>query len=123
MGLRGALIGGLVGAYLGGFGLTSFIASIIGSIVGSRIEDRMWRRPAPRRPATERPLADAYRQLGVAPSASDAAVKKAYHQMARKYHPDTLRAQGLSEDMMRKATDRMARINAAWELIRQKRRM
>ena len=68
-------------------------------------------------------LADAYRQLGVSPTASDAEVKKAYHAMAKKYHPDTLRAQGLPEEMIGKATERMSKINAAWAAIREKRRI
>ena len=68
-------------------------------------------------------LEDAYRQLGVSPSASDAEVKKAYHRMAKKYHPDTLRAQGLPEEMVGKATERMSKINAAWAAIREKRRI
>ena len=67
-------------------------------------------------------LEDAYRQLGVSPSASDAEVKKAYHRMAKKYHPDTLRAQGLPEEMVGKATERMSKSNAAWAAIREKRR-
>lgn len=68
-------------------------------------------------------LEDAYRQLGVAPSATDAEVKKAYHAMAKKYHPDTLRAQGLPEAMVGRATERMSKINAAWAAIREKRRI
>ena len=68
-------------------------------------------------------LEDAYRQLGVSSVASNAEVKKAYHQMAKKYHPDTLRAQGLPEEMMGKATERMSKINAAWAAIREKRRI
>ncbi len=63
-------------------------------------------------------LADAYRQLGVSPSASDDEVKKAYRLMAKKYHPDALRAQGLPEAMVGKATERMSRINAAWAEIK-----
>ena len=41
-------------------------------------------------------------------------MKKAYRALAKKYHPDTLRAQGLPDEMVGRATERMARINAAW---------
>lgn len=63
-------------------------------------------------------LAQAYAQLGLSPSASDDEVKKAYRQMAKKYHPDALRAQGLPETMIGKATERMSKINAAWAEIK-----
>lgn len=63
-------------------------------------------------------LAEAYSILGVSASASNDEVKKAFRQKAKKYHPDTLRAQGLPEEMVGKATEQMARINAAWSEIK-----
>ncbi len=74
-------------------------------------------------PTREDELADAYRQLGVAPGASDAEVKKAYRQMAKKYHPDSLRANGLPDEMLKKATERMSKINAAWARIKEARKL
>ena len=75
------------------------------------------RREAPARDA----LADAYATLGVSPSASDDEVKKAYREKAKRYHPDTLKAQGLPDEMIGKATEQMARVNAAWAEIRRAR--
>ena len=77
------------------------------------------RRSAPPPPRDE--LADAYAELDVSPSASDDEVKKAYRAKAKKYHPDALKAQGLPDEMIGKATERMARINAAWSKIKEAR--
>lgn len=74
---------------------------------------------APRREAGS--LDAAYATLGVSPSASDDDVKKAYRAAAKKYHPDLLRAQGMSEELVRQAQEKMAAINDAWALIRKSR--
>ena len=70
------------------------------------------------RSASRDPLAEAYAVLGA--SASDGAeeLKGKYRELAKKNHPDALRAQGLPEEMIGKATERMSRINAAWATIR-----
>lgn len=69
------------------------------------------------------PLAEAYATLGVASTASNAEVKSAYRSLAKKYHPDVLRAQGLPDEMLDRATERMAKVNAAWDLIKNERGM
>ena len=48
-------------------------------------------------------------------------LKRKYRELAKKNHPDALRAQGLPEEMIGKATERMSRINAAWATIREAR--
>lgn len=68
-------------------------------------------------PREEDSLADAYRLLGVEPTADDATVRKAYREKAKKYHPDALRAQGLPDEMVSRATEMMAKVNAAWNRI------
>lgn len=68
-------------------------------------------------------LAEAYALLGVSPDASDDEVKSAYRAKAKKYHPDALRAQGLPDEMVSKATDMMAKVNAAWSVIEKARRL
>ena len=68
-------------------------------------------------------LAEAYRLLGASASESDDEVKRKYRELAKKNHPDALRAQGLPEAMVGKATERMGRINDAWAKIRAARRI
>jgi len=76
-------------------------------------------RPEPPRDA----LAEAYALLGVKPDASDDEVKKAYRLKAKKYHPDALKAQGLPDEMVAKATEMMAKVNAAWTEIEKARKL
>ena len=71
-------------------------------------------RPPPRTDSLEA----AYAELGVASSASNDEVKRAYRERAKRFHPDVLRAQGLPEEMMAKATERMSRLNEAWATVR-----
>ena len=72
------------------------------------------RQDAPRRD----PLADAYALLGASASDDADALKRKYRELAKRNHPDALRAQGLPEDMIGKATERMSRINEAWATVR-----
>ena len=127
--LAGAILcsrGGLLGAFLG---------SLLGGWIERRIREERWRARGSRRsphrrddPLTGRsprqranPLADAYRTLGVKPSASDEEVKRAYREKAKSCHPDVLRSQGASERKIAEATERMAKINAAWTAISKER--
>ncbi|MGN0846668.1 MAG: TerB family tellurite resistance protein [Kiritimatiellia bacterium] len=64
---------------------------------------------------------DPYEVIGVARSASNDEIRRAYREKAKKFHPDVLRAQGLPEEMLARANGQMARINAAWEQIKHER--
>lgn len=55
-------------------------------------------------------MMDPYQILGVSPGASDDEVKKAYRQLARKYHPDANSGDKTAEQKMKD-------INAAYDLI------
>ena len=56
---------------------------------------------------------DPYSVLGVSPNASDEEIKKAYRELARKYHPDNYQNNPLAD----LAEEKMKEINAAYEQI------
>ena len=118
-------IGPLVGAILcsrGGL-LGAFLGSLLGGWIERRIREERWRARGSRRSPHRRddPLTEAYRTLGVKPSASNEEVKRAYREKAKSCHPDILRSQGASERKIAEATERMARVNAAWTAISRER--
>jgi DnaJ like chaperone protein len=115
--LAGAILcsrGGLLGAFLG---------SLLGGWIERRIREERLRARGARRAPRQRtnPLADAYRTLGVNPSASDEEVKRAYREKAKSCHPDVLRSQGASDRKVAEATEKMAKVNAAWTAISKER--
>ena len=63
-------------------------------------------------------MTDPYKVLGVSPSASDEEVKKAYRELARKYHPDHYQNDPLSD----LAEEKMKEITAAYDQIMDMRR-
>ncbi len=67
--------------------------------------------------------ADPYRVLGVSREMPDEALKSAYRKLVRENHPDALTAQGMPEEFVQLANQRLAEINAAWERIRRERGM
>ncbi len=62
-------------------------------------------------------MTDPYKILGVSPDASDDEIKKAYHALARKYHPDKYK----DSDLASLAEEKMKEINAAYEEIQKMR--
>ncbi|HFD33404.1 MAG TPA: co-chaperone DjlA [Gammaproteobacteria bacterium] len=66
---------------------------------------------------------DAYRVLGIDSSATDSEVKKAYRKLMSQHHPDKLVARGLPEEMLKIATEKTQEIKAAYEQIKQERKM
>lgn len=64
---------------------------------------------------------NAYKILGVDPSASDEEVKKAYREMAKKNHPDLV--SNLGEEVRVAAEKKFQEINQAYEIIKKQRGM
>ena len=58
-------------------------------------------------------ITDPYKVLNIAPNASDEEVKKAYRDLARKYHPDHYHG----TDLEHMAEEKMKEINEAYAVI------
>ncbi|WP_026377511.1 co-chaperone DjlA [Aestuariibacter salexigens] len=63
-------------------------------------------------------LSDAYRILGIASSADDRSVKKAYRKLMSEHHPDKLVSKGLPKQAMEIAKAKAQDIQAAYEMIK-----
>ena len=124
---KGIAIGGVLGGIFG----RSLLGVLFGALLGYQIQRRMElgrrRQPGSRQSTAQGrmqdPLAAAYAVLGAKPSDSAEALTRKYRALAKRHHPDALRAHGLSEREAEKAAERMARINAAWAQIRSARRI
>ena len=62
-------------------------------------------------------MKDPYSVLGVSPTATDEEIKKAYRELARKYHPDSYQGSPLAD----LASEKMKEINEAYDTIQKQR--
>ena len=65
--------------------------------------------------------ADPYAVLGVDHKAEEADIRAAWRKLIRENHPDSLIAQGMPQDFIDVANDKMAAINGAWDAVRRQR--
>ena len=130
MSWKGAAFGAGLGFVLGH---SSWLSALFCAVLGHDLEERWKRQKATRRGASARAggqacsdgptaprdtLAEAYATLGVSEGASDEDVRRAYRELAKKCHPDALRAQGFPDETVGRATERMKAVNAAWGAIK-----
>ncbi len=66
-------------------------------------------------------LEDAYKVLGVTKTAEDKAIKRAYKKLMAQNHPDKLLSKGLPQQALDMANKKTQDIQAAYELIKEKR--
>lgn len=65
--------------------------------------------------------ADPYAILGVSPTVTDKALKASYRRLIREHHPDALMSQGLPQEFIDVANDKLATINDAYDRIARER--
>ncbi len=122
MNWKGLAIGACIGGIIGRSPLGIVFGALIGHQIAQRIAfTRRRGREAGRAGGVRRgqsPLSKAYATLGARPTDSAQKLTRKYRELAKRHHPDAMRARGASEDAIAKATERMSRINAAWAEIR-----
>ncbi len=63
-------------------------------------------------------LSDAYTALECTPEMSDAEIKRVYRERCVQFHPDKLASKGLPDEFMKFANEQVAKINEAYETIK-----
>jgi DnaJ like chaperone protein len=71
--------------------------------------------------STQQSMSDAYKILGVNTSDDDKSIKKAYRKLMSENHPDKLVSKGLPKQALELAKNKTQDIQAAYELIKEKR--
>lgn len=64
---------------------------------------------------------EAYTVLDCSPDMSDEEIKRAYRQKCVEFHPDKLTSKGLPDEFMQYATEQLAKVNDAYDTIKQAR--
>ena len=88
---------------------------------GFGLAETAWTRASGAATPRQRHEDDAYEILGVARDVSDEAVRVAWLKLMRDNHPDSLASRGVPPEFVARASDKVARINAAWDRIKRER--
>ena len=112
----GALVGAVVGNWLEGRFLRPREAGRAAGCAKARLQARAGGRKSPLH--TVCLMAADYAILGLKPDASLDEVRRAYRRLAKRHHPDLMRAKGYTEQEIADAAEYMSRINAAYSRIK-----
>lgn len=88
---------------------------------GFGLNDAAARRAGQGVPPPSRPAEDPYLVLGVKPLASAQEIRSRWKQLMRENHPDSMAAKGASQTVIKAASEKVARINAAYDAIKRER--
>jgi DnaJ like chaperone protein len=64
---------------------------------------------------------DPYQELGMTRAATNEELREARKRLMRENHPDSLASRGVPPEFIARATERAARVNAAWDRIKRER--
>ncbi len=67
---------------------------------------------------TQSSVSDAYETLGASRDDDMNTIKKKYRALVKKYHPDIMKAKGASEEYIKDATQKVQKINTAYEMVK-----
>ena len=87
-----------------------------------QLDNLAWDRASgaiPARPSADEE--DPYTVLGVARSADGETIRAVWRNLMRENHPDALAARGVPPEFIQKASESVARINAAWDRVKRDR--
>jgi DnaJ like chaperone protein len=87
------------------------------------LDEEAWSRASgetPRRPI-EVDEHDPYLELGLTRSATGEELRATWKRLMRENHPDSLASRGVPADFIARASEKVARINAAWDRIKRER--
>ena len=71
----------------------------------------------------EEPGMDPYATLGLPANASDEEVRATWRRLMRENHPDALLSRGVTPEFAKRAADKVAEINNAWDRIKRARKL
>ncbi len=90
---------------------------------GFGLQSREWERARDGERRPDSTGLDAYAVLGLPADATDEQVRAGWRKLMRENHPDTLAARGVPPEFVKRATDKVAEINAAWDRIKRERKL
>jgi DnaJ like chaperone protein len=97
-------------------------AEFLGRVAAAfRLDEAAARRAAGGAAAPRQTADDPYAVLGLPRSATVVEIRARWKQLVREHHPDALAAQGASPARIKLASEKVARINAAYDIIKRER--